>query len=339
MRLTQRHIALGLQILLGVGTLLVFAYHISAASPTRDLIMTSVGIVLTGAVAFLYWKGWRYALYLLFINGTILPVVIPPAATLTRETILSLLLAPTIALILGRPVWVLISALLAPVLLFIRAGDVDIGLNMPIAILYGMLIGGMALARLVTEISQRRAEENARYAEAERTRAEQHAHALAGHNQQMNIQLDQQRRLLDLVAALDAPAVPLAEGMLLVPIIGHVDKRRAESLTARLLQETHNHRSRMVILDITGVALLDTIAARALLDTAYALRLLGCKVAFSGVTAPVATTLMHLGIDLDTFITVRSPQEALAQYLGLDQLMPVASRRPRNNGRQGGRGV
>jgi anti-anti-sigma regulatory factor len=183
-----------------------------------------------------------------------------------------------------------------------------------------MATGGMALARVVTDIAQRDAEENGHRAESERARAEQQARDLAIANQQMEAQLEQQQRLLDLVATLEAPASPLAEGVLFAPIVGHIDSRRAQALTSRLLTEASAQRARMVILDIAGVSAIDATVARGLLNTAQALRLLGCAVTISGISADVAMTLIHLDVGLEGIATTRSPQEALARYLADEQL-------------------
>jgi rsbT co-antagonist protein RsbR len=122
---------------------------------------------------------------------------------------------------------------------------------------------------------------------------------------------EEQRRLLELVATLEIPAVPLADNVLLAPIVGHLDSRRAEMLTARLLDEVHQRRTDMVILDITGVQEVDRTVAQGLLTTVQTLRLLGCKVTLSGVSASTAMTLVDQGIGLEGVRTARSPQEAL----------------------------
>jgi anti-anti-sigma regulatory factor len=95
-----------------------------------------------------------------------------------------------------------------------------------------------------------------------------------------------------------------------------MDSRRAEALTKRLLQETKSHRAKFVVLDIAGVSVMDTSVAKAVIHAVHTLRLLGCEVALSGISASVAMSLIHLGVNLDDIKTVRSPQEALANYLG-----------------------
>ena len=55
--------------------------------------------------------------------------------------------------------------------------------------------------------------------------------------------------------------------------------------------------------------------ARGLLNTAQALRLLGCAVTLSGISADVAMTLVGLDVGLENVATAGSPREALASYL------------------------
>src|SRR5262249_21151302 len=124
-------------------------------------------------------------------------------------------------------------------------------------------------------------------------------------------QLDQQQQLLDLVASLETPAVPLAEGGLFAPIVGHLDARLAQQLTSRLLHEASTQRARLVVLDIAGVSVIATVVARALLRTTQPRPLRACEATISGISASVAMTVIQLGISLDEVTTARSPQEAL----------------------------
>ena len=61
--------------------------------------------------------------------------------------------------------------------------------------------------------------------------------------------------------------------------------------------------------------LIDTAVAKALLNTAQALRLLGCEVTLSGISATIAMTLVQIGVGMEGITTVRSPQEALSRVL------------------------
>jgi anti-anti-sigma regulatory factor len=146
-------------------------------------------------------------------------------------------------------------------------------------------------------------------------------------NEQLQQQLASERELLNLISALETPVVSLAEGILLAPIVGHIDSRRADTLRAHLLEVVHNNRTRLMILDITGVTTIDTSVAQALMLTIQALRLLGCNVIVSGISAAVALTLTHLGVDMSNVETVRSPEEALQRLRAGERLahLPVVT--------------
>jgi anti-anti-sigma regulatory factor len=80
-----------------------------------------------------------------------------------------------------------------------------------------------------------------------------------------------------------------------------------------LLQAAHAQHARHVILDVTGVPLLADAAASALIQTAQALRLLGCTVAVSGISASAASHLVAQELALDGISTAANPQQALLQ--------------------------
>ncbi|NJM07874.1 STAS domain-containing protein [Candidatus Gracilibacteria bacterium] len=80
-----------------------------------------------------------------------------------------------------------------------------------------------------------------------------------------------------------------------------LDARRAIFVTENLLEAIVAHQCDIVIIDITGVPIVDTAAASSLLMTARAVALLGSRVVLVGVSAEVAQTLVHLGVDLSLF--------------------------------------
>lgn len=121
-----------------------------------------------------------------------------------------------------------------------------------------------------------------------------------------------EQQLQDLVATLEIPTVALAEGVLLAPLIGTIDSRRAQRLTERLLHDVATQRVRLLILDSAGVTVIDTAVAHTLIQITQAVRLLGCRVVLTSVAPTIALTLTHLGTDLGGIETARSPQEVLA---------------------------
>lgn len=98
-------------------------------------------------------------------------------------------------------------------------------------------------------------------------------------------------RLRATVQALSLPVVPLAADTLLLPLVGHLDERRAGELTRSLLDAIQQRRASAAVLDITGLAELTPQVAEALRRTVEAARLLGCRVTLVGVRADQALAL------------------------------------------------
>jgi len=96
-----------------------------------------------------------------------------------------------------------------------------------------------------------------------------------------------------------------------VPLVGHLDSRRAEALRQRVLKVVAERRAQAVIIDVSGITIIDTAVARALIDTATAIRLLGARTLISGIGPAVAQTLVHLNIGLEEVVTAPNPEAAL----------------------------
>ncbi|MEA2642457.1 MAG: rsbT co-antagonist protein RsbR, partial [Chloroflexota bacterium] len=100
-----------------------------------------------------------------------------------------------------------------------------------------------------------------------------------------------------------------------------VDTARAQEMTERLLDEIVRTDSEIVILDITGVPLVDTAVAKHLLETVAAARLLGAEVLIVGLSTHTALTLVHLGVELGgvtTRTTLAKGLELAFARLGLE---------------------
>ncbi|HNP69608.1 MAG TPA: STAS domain-containing protein [Kouleothrix sp.] len=315
MRITQRQVGIGTQAMVVVGLVLLGIYQIAAGSPAFAVTMNLIGIVIAALLLYVYVRGWRYAPLAIVISSALLSGLVPPPPLFSIATIFSLIVPPVTALILGRPAWVLACALATPAIFVLRSGITALPGDPPLYILYALIVGGLVLARIVTDTALAEAQAHASQAEAALAQAERQSHDLAEVNLQLEGQLGQQRQLLELVATLETPVSPLAEGVLFVPIVGTVDGRRAQALTSRILHAAAEQRAQLVILDIAGVPAIDTAVAHGLLGTAQALRLLGCQVTLSGISAAIAMTLVDLDIGLGSMATARSPQEALARHL------------------------
>ncbi|MEW6750093.1 MAG: STAS domain-containing protein [Candidatus Latescibacterota bacterium] len=97
---------------------------------------------------------------------------------------------------------------------------------------------------------------------------------------------------------LSTPVMQVWEGIVVAPLIGSLDTARAQRFTEVLLERIVARGCEVALVDITGVAVIDTQTAQHLLETVSAARLLGAQVILTGVRPAIAQTLVHLGIDL-----------------------------------------
>jgi rsbT co-antagonist protein RsbR len=114
------------------------------------------------------------------------------------------------------------------------------------------------------------------------------------------------------LAELSTPLIPISDDVLVMPLIGAIDSTRAEQMLETLLSGVANRGARIAIVDITGVAVVDTHVANTLLRAAQAVRLLGAQVMLTGIRPEVARTLISLDIDMRTITTHGSLQAGIA---------------------------
>jgi len=118
-----------------------------------------------------------------------------------------------------------------------------------------------------------------------------------------------------LIRELSTPLVPLADGVIAMPLVGSISEARAQQILEALLAGIGEHHATTAILDITGVSTVDTHAANALIAAAQAARLLGTRVIISGIGSAVARTLVELDVDLQGTTTKSTLAAAIADAL------------------------
>ena len=113
------------------------------------------------------------------------------------------------------------------------------------------------------------------------------------------------------IMEISTPAIKLWDRIVILPVVGVVDSLRAQQMMDTMLKKITETSSKVIILDIQGVAAVDTAVANHLIKIAYATRLMGCRCIISGISPAVAQTLVQLGIDLGTVTTNSTLQDAL----------------------------
>ena len=112
---------------------------------------------------------------------------------------------------------------------------------------------------------------------------------------------------------LSTPVLQLRERLLILPIIGVLDSERARQLTEQLLSAIQDHRAKVVVIDITGVATIDRTVANNLVQTVEASRLMGASTILTGLSSEIAQTLVDLEVDLGMMRTVGDLQGGLEE--------------------------
>jgi rsbT co-antagonist protein RsbR len=114
------------------------------------------------------------------------------------------------------------------------------------------------------------------------------------------------------IRELSTPLMPLNNHVVAMPIVGTVDTARAQQIMETLLDGIASQQAAVAILDITGVQVVDTQVADALVRAAQAARLLGAQVVLTGIGPTIAQTLVHLGSDLNDLVTCSTLQTGIA---------------------------
>lgn len=118
------------------------------------------------------------------------------------------------------------------------------------------------------------------------------------------------------LAELSTPLIPISDDTVVMPLIGTIDTRRAQQVIEGLLVGIVETHAQIAILDITGVPVVDTQVANALVRAAQAVKLLGARVVLTGIRPEVAQTLVGLGVDLSGIVTRSTLQSGIAFALG-----------------------
>ena len=187
-------------------------------------------------------------------------------------------------------------------------------------------IAEMGLRRLVDLKLQERLEsalEQVQSARAEQERLQQEV-------------IEAQRQAIQ---ELSTPVIPVIDApggggsVIVMPLIGAIDTIRARDITRRLLAGIAQHRAKIVILDVTGVPMVDSGVANHLNKTIHAARLKGARTILTGISNAVAETVVDLGIDWRDVETLSDLQTGL--MTALDHLGLGLARKPERKQKSG----
>jgi rsbT co-antagonist protein RsbR len=189
--------------------------------------------------------------------------------------------------------------------LILRGGSIEgdrrlLAKGTPIRDASGKLIAGMAVTQ---DVTQKRALE-----QEIRARNEQ----LAASEAAKTVLIERLRYSID---ELSNPILEVWDDVLAMPIIGVVDSRRTADMVQRLLAEVARTQASFVIVDLTGVEIVDTKTADHLIKLIRKVELVGARCVLTGIRPAVAETLVDIGVDFGRITTLRNLKHGLREAL------------------------
>jgi len=117
------------------------------------------------------------------------------------------------------------------------------------------------------------------------------------------------------VQQMSTPVTPIWEGILLLPLVGVLDSMRTSDIMKKSLSMISEMRAKVFVLDISGVATVDTAVANQLIKITKATRLMGCQAIVSGLSPAIAHTIVELGVDVESIRTTATLRDAFETAL------------------------
>ncbi|MDC7779579.1 STAS domain-containing protein [Priestia megaterium] len=114
---------------------------------------------------------------------------------------------------------------------------------------------------------------------------------------------------------LSVPVVPLAKEIAVLPLIGNIDMERANYLMEETLKSANRLQLQRLIVDLSGVYIIDTMVADQIFKVIDSLRFLGVETILTGIRPEVAQTIVSIGIDFSSLTIKSSLQKAIEDLL------------------------
>ena len=114
------------------------------------------------------------------------------------------------------------------------------------------------------------------------------------------------------IRELSTPVIQIWDDILVLPLVSTLDSGRAKQMVELLLHEVAARQTRVAIIDITGVPVVDSFVARHLIKTVQGAVMLGTECILTGINPHIAQTLVQSGVDMGGILTKGSLQSGLA---------------------------
>lgn len=118
---------------------------------------------------------------------------------------------------------------------------------------------------------------------------------------------------------LSVPVVPIYDGLAVIPIVGEIDTHRAKLIMETALTQGNALELDYLVLDVSGVLMIDTMVANQIVQIVQSLRVSGIEAIITGIRPEIAQTMVSLGLEFNSITTLSNLKNALHQ-LGYGKL-------------------
>ena len=280
--------------------------------------VAGAAILMVGAIGHAFFRAGQTAVVAWM---TLLGAVAIAAYSVAMRGIISvnvILLAPTVALagmLIDRRAALIVfglDALIAVSLGLAQAAGWQPPLSQtPLSLGVWVVIGSLAFLLLVNGLSWWMGERSLLWAEMQSKRLRAANKEQQRLFEDLEIQSQYQARLLSTLRQLATPIIPVSRGIIILPLIGHIDPERLEQIRSSLLSGIAQHRARIVLLEMTGLSELSAGVAQGLVGLADAARLLGAELIVVGLQSAVARVIVEQKVDTGHLVAQPNLENAL----------------------------
>nr|WP_263327599.1 ATP-binding protein [Neobacillus sp. Marseille-Q6967] len=126
--------------------------------------------------------------------------------------------------------------------------------------------------------------------------------------------LESQRKLVE---NLSVPIIPISPAISIVPLIGAIDSFRSNTIEDKLITEIANTHIQTLIMDLSGVAIVEEEVIHHLIRIIKGISMMGCKTVITGLRSELVKKMINMNVTLENIAESKGTlQVALADYLG-----------------------
>ncbi|KAB8141916.1 STAS domain-containing protein [Chloroflexia bacterium SDU3-3] len=144
---------------------------------------------------------------------------------------------------------------------------------------------------------------------------EQQQQALLEANQSLSSNNEQINKLFSLVNDLETPLIPVLDGVLVLPLVGHIDAQRTSRISSMVLHQMYSQRAHTLIVDLTGVTMVDGAVVEWIDQLGHGIRLIGARTLVTGMRAEMAYTMAMEDVGTEGIRAVGRLQDGIRMVL------------------------